>query len=97
MMQRLIHITSSVLPLCAILFIVMQFVVSNHLVSIGKNTQILDREISKLNEENEVIRQKIASVTSLSYLETKAVELGFVKTVHILSLSPPDVAYNKAQ
>ncbi len=96
MIRRLLHRASCVLPFFAVILVVTQLVVSNGLVSAGRKTQLLDREIADIGQQNEDLRQKLAFATSLSYLETKAAELGFIKSVHTLSLSPADVAYHRA-
>ncbi len=97
MIQRMVHGMSILLPFIGVILVVTQLVVSNYLVSVSKNTLHLDQEIVKIREQNEVLRQQVAQETSLSKIEEKASELGLVKSVHIFTLTPPNVAYNRTQ
>lgn len=97
MIQRMIHGMSILLPFIGVILVVTQLVVSNYLVSVGKNTLHLDQEIAKVREQNELLRQQVALETSLSKIEEKALELGLVKSAHILTITPPNVAYNRTQ
>lgn len=97
MIQRMIHGMSIILPFIGVSLVVIQLVISNYLVSASKNTLHLDQEVANIRQENEVLRQQVAQETSLSRIEERAKELGLVKSIHILTLTPPNVAYNKTQ
>lgn len=84
----------TVLPLAAIILLIAQVVVSNHLVSAGKSSVGLDEEIAIVRSSNDELRKLLATATSFVTIERKAEELGMIKTASILTLAPPDVAYH---
>lgn len=96
MMHRLIHGMSLILPVVGVFLVITQLFISNYLVSAGKSTLLLDQEIAEIRTQNEILRQEVGQETSLSRIEARALEIGLVKSNHIFTLTPPNVAYNKS-
>lgn len=96
-MKHVFRLVASALPIVAAALVLMQLLVSNALAGGGRNTQSLDLTIETIRAENELLRQQLATETSLKIIEAKAKESGFVSTVSTVTLAPPDVAYNRPQ
>lgn len=64
------------LPLLVTLSIA-QFLLSNDLASTGNSVFEVEQSIKVLREENEILKQQVASARSLSAIEDRANELGF--------------------
>lgn len=84
----------SIFTVLALLLLVSQVVISNHLVSAGKSTVGIDEEIRLLESENEILRQQVAAASSLLTIQAKAAELGFTTHTSAITLIPPNIAYN---
>lgn len=56
-----------------------QLYIAHQLSTAGIDMTLLQREITELDTQNEDLRHKIASASSLRTISTKATELGFVK------------------
>lgn len=63
-----------------------QLVFANNLATDGKKLSRTEEEIQKLEEENTVLKIKIAQNSSLSNLSKKAKEMGFIKPSEVLVL-----------
>lgn len=50
----------------------------------------MDGAIDSLRDENELLRQQVASASAITIIATKAVELGMVPTQNVLSFIPED-------
>jgi len=55
----------------------------------GTHIKTAESEITALSQENNRLEQKILEKSSLTYLEAKADQYGFVKPDHILSVATP--------
>lgn len=95
-MHRIIHGMSLILPVIGVFLMITQLFISNFLVSASKSTLLLDQEIADIREQNEILRQQVGQETSLSRIEENALGLGLVKSNHIFTLTPPNVAYNRS-
>ncbi len=95
--MKFIRLISVFLSISALVLILLQLVVSTELAGAGKNTLSLDKAIVLLQSENELMRQQLASQTSLIAIEVKAKGFGFGYFASTVTLDPPDVAYNRTQ
>jgi cell division protein FtsL len=70
-----------------LILVVVQIIVSSSLVAEGKKLQAIKTEISALEEENNVLKTKIANLSTLTKLSLVAEEKGFIKNPPVLNLS----------
>ncbi len=71
----------------AVILVIMQVVISNHLIGSGKTVSEIEEELLVIRQENEELRQQIASSSSLLTLGEKAKALGFEKNIHTLFIT----------
>lgn len=88
--RRILHIAIRLLPLAAIAMVVLEVFIANRLVSMSYRLQNTEGTIRQLADENERLRQVVASASSLVTIEAQAKLLGFVPASGILSFSPED-------
>ena len=67
----------------------MQVILSNSLSTVGEKILTLQNETANLQKENESIRNEITERQSLTFIETKALAMGFSKINQKLSISAP--------
>ncbi|MBI3342628.1 hypothetical protein HY087_00985 [Candidatus Gottesmanbacteria bacterium] len=94
MIARFVRLGIRLLPLVAILLLVMEILVTNELVGFGKKVAEEDRAIDVLREENQLIQEKVASLSSLLTIEVKARDLGFTTSPNIVTIGTQDVAFH---
>lgn len=68
--------------------LLVQVIVSNTLSTTGEVISKVDREISDLKDQNNDMREKIASYSALTTIESKAKELGLSKRIAPQYISP---------
>lgn len=71
---------------CFLLFL--QVVVSNRLATAGYEISQIDTEIETTTEQNELLKEQIASASALTTLKSEAEKLGFNKSVTPAFLKP---------
>lgn len=83
------------LPIIAILLLVVEMFVTNELAGFGKKVAQTDHAIDALREENQLLSEKVASLSSLLTIEEKARVLGFVATPKTVTIGAEDVAFQR--
>lgn len=80
--------------LCLIILglIVSNVIVANAAVDESVTVKSINAEITKLSEQNIVLKQQIASLGSLNHIADKVEAMGFVESPQIVSLSNSSVA-----
>ena len=79
MMKKLFRLSAYGMPLIIILLLVIKIVATNTLASFGETVRTVDAKISRIAEENEPLRQQVASVSALVSIAARAGELGFIE------------------
>jgi cell division protein FtsL len=83
-----IRIIGSILcPIAALLLLVGEIIYSNELICGTNELAQIDSTITTLDDKNRALSQQIAQLSSLTIIEKKAGELGFIPTQKILTLS----------
>lgn len=67
---------------------VFQVVISSQIATEGKGQKSLEEEKAKLLEENTFLKNELARLYSISSLEKKALEAGFVRASQVMYLTP---------
>ena len=83
-----------ILPVIVVLLFVVEILVTNELVGFGGKVGDANRAIDALKEENQLLQEKVASLSSLLSVEEKARALGFTTTPTVVSLGYEDVAFH---
>jgi len=83
-----------ILPLIVIFLLVVEILVTNELAGFGRKVGDANREIDALKEENQLLQEKVASLSSLLSVEEKARALGFTTIPTVVSLGYEDVAFH---
>lgn len=94
MIVRFVRLGIRLLPLLAIVLLVVEILVTNELVGFGKKVGEADRAIEVLKEENQLLQEKVASLSSLLTIEEKALTLGFTTTPAVITTGAQDVAFH---
>ena len=76
------------IPFAILMLILAEFFVTNHLAGLGGNVGTIDQKIVQLREENELLRQEVASASALVAVSQRAAELGFVEPKSVLTIGP---------
>lgn len=79
MMRKIISTGLKLLPILAIFLILGEFVITNELADLGQRVQRIDHEIDKVSEANIVLRQQVASASSLLTIAEKANAAGLTQ------------------
>ena len=87
-MKRVLRLFLKGVPIAVVLFILLEFVVTNHLAGLGDNVNSIDQRIQDLQEENERLVIEIASASAMTTVASNASKLGFVQPTHILTITP---------
>lgn len=80
---RIFKIVGFVLIILAII----QVVISNRLVTAGQRLTQIDKEIKRIEEENEYLKKEIASFSSLTTIAKEAEKAGFLRMQSFLYLT----------
>lgn len=64
------------IPIVVFLLVVAEIFVTNELAGLGRSVRLYEADIEKLAEENQLLREQIASSSSLIALVVKAKEQG---------------------
>lgn len=86
MIRRMTRFISSCIPLFLVSGILIEFVFTNHLASLGREVRTIDERINQIREENEQLVGDVASASSLLTVSARAHELGFVEPVQYLTI-----------
>ncbi len=81
------------LPIVAVVLLLVEILVTNELAGFGRNVAETDRAIDTLKEENQLLQEKVASLSSLLTIEEKARILGFTTTPRVVTIGAADVAF----
>ncbi|MBI5620280.1 hypothetical protein HY949_00700 [Candidatus Gottesmanbacteria bacterium] len=81
------------LPLLAIVLLVVEILVTNELAGFGRKVSETDRAIDAIREENQLLQEKVASLSALTTIEEKARAYGFVTSPSAISVGTEHVAF----
>ncbi len=93
MILRFIQFGMRILPLLVIILLVVEILVTNELAGFGKKVSETDRAIDTIKEENQLLQEKVASLSSLLTIEEKSRGFGFVWTPPFVTIGAQDVAF----
>ena len=82
------------IPILVVVLVVVELLVTNELAGFGKRLAETDRAIEVVKEDNQLINEKIASLSSLLTISEKAREFGFSSTPVVVSMGTEDVAFH---
>ncbi len=82
------------IPILVVLLVVVELLVTNELAGFGKRLAETDRAIDIVKEKNQLMNEKIASLSSLLTISEKARNLGFTTTPLVITLGAEDVAFH---
>ena len=94
MIARFIRSGIRFLPLVAVVLLVVEILVTNELAGFGRKVAQADRAIDTLREENQLLQEKVASLSSLLTIEEKARALGYTTTPMVVTIGMEDVAFH---
>lgn len=81
-------------PILVVLLVVVELLVTNELAGFGRKVAEADRSIEAVSEENQLLNEKIASLSSLITIDQKARELGITTTPVVITMGGEDVAFH---
>lgn len=84
--EKKLSIQSLVIYSLVVVLAILQIIISNRLSNFGKKINILEKETSKLTLENEMIKKKTASSSSIATLMREAEDLGFKQKAQVIYL-----------
>lgn len=93
MILRITRYGIRILPFLAVLLLVVEILVTNELAGFGKRVSLTDRAIDALKEENQLLQEKVASLSSLLAIEEKSQSLGFRYQPSVVTIGRQDVAF----
>ena len=76
------------IPFWIVVLVVLQIIFSNQLVKSSQKVEELDRNRHLLEEENEILDQQLAALTSIQNIEFSAKNLGLVNASKVISIIP---------
>lgn len=79
MIRRIFTLIIACLPILIIVLFAIRIGLANSLAALGSDVQKIDDKIAFLAEENDALRQQIASASSLLTITQRAQALGFVE------------------
>ncbi len=94
MLARFVKSGMRFLPLFAVILLVVEILVTNQLVGFGRKVHEVDRAIETVKEENQLLQERVASLSSLLTIEEKARALGFTLTPPLVTIGMEDVAFH---
>lgn len=84
--MRISRKASYLIYFLVVILSVLQIIISNRLSHFGKKISELTQKTNEISLENERIKKKIASSSSLTTLSFKAKELGLTKKTEVIYL-----------
>ena len=81
-------------PILVLLLVVVELLVTNELAGFGRKVAEADRAVEAVSEENQLLSEKIASLSSLLIIDQKARELGITTTPVVITMGTEDVAFH---
>lgn len=94
MILRITRFSIRILPVLAVLLLVVEILVTNELAGFGKKVSATDRAIDTLKEENQLLQEKVASLSSLLAIEEKSQLLGLSFQPSIITIGREDIAFH---
>lgn len=79
----------SVIIVTVISLSIVQVVISNSLSTTGLDLAKIEQDLNTYERENDTLRQKVLTATSLTYIASAAGQLGFVEQKSQIYLSTP--------
>jgi hypothetical protein len=74
------------IPILILGLIVVQFMISNELAAYGNKMGDMEKRIGSLSTQNQILEKQVALVRSLTTIEKKAYDLGFMKSTSYLTI-----------
>lgn len=93
MILRFMRMGIRLLPFLVIILLVVEILVTNELAGYGRIVSEADRSIDTVREENQLLQEKIASLSSLMVIEAKAREMGFAVSPPAITVGTENVAF----
>lgn len=93
----IVRITRSgirLLPLVVVLLFVVEILVTNELAGLGSKVSLTDRSIDLVREENQLLQEKVASLSSLLTIEEKSREFGMTVHPALVTIGRENVAFH---
>lgn len=97
MIARFVRSGIRFLPLTVVLLLIVEILVTNELAGFGRKVGDANRAIDALKEENQLLQEKVASLSSLLTVEEKAHDLGFTSTPNAVTIGTEGVAFHLQQ
>lgn len=94
MIVRIARFGIHMLPFLVVLLLVVELLVTNELAGFGKKVSVTDRSIDVVKEENQLLQEKVASLSSLLVIEEKSHSLGLITYPTIVTIGRDDVAFH---
>lgn len=85
------------LPLVAVVLLVVEMLVTNELAGFGRKLAETNKAVDAIKEENQLLQEKVASLSSLITIEEKARTLGFIFSPTVVTIGGQDVAFQLQQ
>jgi len=86
-MKWVTSIAAIVLPIISILLFVSQIICTNNLAEDGATLKEISAKIDALSYDSEKLEQQIASASSLTEIQKRAVDDGFIEAKQFLTLA----------
>ncbi len=75
------RILLSLLPFVAIFLVIIAIMLTNHLATSGAEIRDIDAAIEHVEHQNDLLRQEVASASSLRSISQRASQMGFVEAL----------------
>lgn len=82
------------IPVLVVLLVVVELLVASELAGFGRKVAEANRAVEEVSEENQLLSEKIASLSSLLTIDQKARELGITTTPVVITMGGEDVAFH---
>lgn len=97
MINKFIRFCLVLTPIAAVFLIVAELLVTNELAGLGKRVQQTDIAIDSYREENDILRQRVASASSLLTIENKARLMGFTESPKYIVIGKEEFALQQSR
>lgn len=94
MIVRIARFGIHMLPFLVVILLVVEILVTNELAGFGKKVSVTDRSIDVVKEENQLLQEKVASLSSLLTIEEKSHSLGLITSPTVVTIGRQDVAFH---